>query len=69
MQIGTRIDEVGQLLREGSGFVLRCDTGGRFQLDLRRTPIDEVHKRVRVIGTFVGDELIDVDGVSLLGSS
>ncbi len=66
MQVGTRIDETGTLLREGSSFYLRRDAGGRYLLDLRRTPIDEVEKRVRVIGTYVGDELVDVDGVALL---
>ena len=53
------------LLRDGGSFYLRRDGGGRFLLDLRRTPVDEVEKPVRVIGTYVGGELIDVDGVSL----
>lgn len=67
MQVGARIDETGMLLRDGGSFWLRRDGGGRFRLDLRRTPVDEVEKRVRVIGTYVGDELVDVDGVALLG--
>ena len=54
------------LVREGGGFCLRCDRGGRFLLDLRRTPVDQVEQRVRVVGTYVGDTLVDVDGVSLL---
>ena len=66
MRIGTRIDETGQLLRELGGFSLRRDAGGRFLLDLRRTPIDEVEKRVRVVGTYVGNDLVDVDGIALL---
>jgi len=40
--------------------------GGRFALDLRRTPVGEVEKRVRLIGTYVGSDLVDVDGVSLI---
>ena len=66
MQIGHRVDETGLLLRDGSSFYLRRDAGGRFALDLRRTPIDEVEKRVRLIGTYVGSDLVDVDGVSLI---
>jgi hypothetical protein len=65
MQVGARIDELGMLLREGSSFYLRRDAGGRFRLDLRRTPIDETGKQVRVIGTYVGDDVVDVDGVQL----
>lgn len=62
--IGTRIDETGMLLREGSNFVLRRDLGGRWKLDLHRVPVDHVEKRVRVIGVLVADDLVDVDGVS-----
>jgi hypothetical protein len=69
MRIGERIDETGTLLRDGGCFYLRRDMGGRFRLDLRRTPVDEVEKQVRVIGTYVGDDLVDVDGVSLTGSA
>lgn len=66
MSIGARIDETGMLLREGGSFYLRRDAGGRFLLDLRRAPVDEIEKRVRVIGTYIGDELVDVDGVALI---
>lgn len=66
VNIGARINETGTLLRDGAGFYLRRDVGGRFQLDLRRTPIDEIEKRVRIVGTYVGEELVDVDGVALL---
>ena len=65
MRVGDRIDETGMLLLEGGGFILRRDGGGRFLLDLRRAPVDEVSKRVRVIGTLVGQDFVDVDGVSL----
>jgi hypothetical protein len=62
--IGIRIDETGMLVRDGGGFALRRDSGGRYQLDLHRVPIDEVEKRVRVVGTLVSEHLVDVDGVS-----
>jgi hypothetical protein len=62
--IGTRIDETGTLLREGSAFVLRRDLGGRWTLDMHRVPVDHVEKRVRITGVVVADGLIDVDGVA-----
>lgn len=58
--IGTRIEESGTLIREGGGFALRRDQGGRWKLDLHRVPVDHVEKRVRVSGVVVGDGLIDV---------
>ena len=66
MNAGTKVDETGTLQRDGGTFVLRRDAGGQYRLDLRRTPVDEVEKRVRVIGTYVGDDLVEVDGVSLV---
>jgi hypothetical protein len=51
------------LLRDGGGFVLKRDQGGLYRLDLHRTPVDLVEKRVRVIGMEIGPEHIDVDGV------
>jgi hypothetical protein len=66
MQIGHRVDETGLLLRDGGSFYLRRDAGGRFALDLRRTPVDQVEKRVRLDGTYVGPDLVDVEGVSLI---
>jgi hypothetical protein len=66
MRAGQRINETGTLVRDGGCFYLRRDTGGRFRLDLHRTPVDEVEKRVRLIGTYVGDDLVDVDGVALI---
>lgn len=62
--IGTRIDETGTLLREGNSFILRRDLGGRWKLDLHRVLVDHVEKRVRIIGTLVAADLVDVDGVS-----
>jgi hypothetical protein len=63
--IGSRIDESGTLIRDGGGFALRRDAGGRYRLDLHRVPVDAVEKRVRITGVFVGDGLVDVDGVAL----
>lgn len=63
--IGTRIDESGTLIREGGAFYLRRDLGGRYQLELHRTPVDEVEKRVRLIGTLVGADLVNADSVTL----
>lgn len=62
--IGTRIDETGTLLRDGGGFVLRRDLGGRWKLDMHRVPVDHIEKRVRITGIVVSDELVDVDSVA-----
>ena len=62
--IGTRIDETGTLLREGGAFYLRRDLGGRYELELHRTPVDLVEKRVRLLGTLVGRNLVNADGVA-----
>jgi hypothetical protein len=62
--IGSPIDETGMLVREGGAFVLHRDVGGRFQLELRRVPVDHVQKRVRVIGVLVTADLVSVDGVA-----
>ena len=62
--IGTRIDETGTLLREGGAFYLRRDLGGRYELELHRTPVDLVEKRVRLLGTLVGPNLANADGVA-----
>jgi hypothetical protein len=62
--VGTMIDEVGTLIRDGAAFCLRRDLGGRYQLELQRTPVDLVEKRVRVRGTLVGPDLVSADGVA-----
>lgn len=64
MVVGKRIDEVGTLVRDGGAFYLRRDEGGRYELELQRTPVDLVDKRVRVIGTIVGPDLVNADGVA-----
>lgn len=64
MEVGTRINEVGTLIRDGGAFYLRRDLGGRFELELHRTPVDLVEKRVRLIGTIIGPDRVDADGVA-----
>jgi hypothetical protein len=62
--IGTRINEIGTLVRGGGAFYLRRDVGGRYELELDRTPVDLIEKRVRLIGTLVGPNLVNADGVA-----
>jgi len=62
-RIGSRIEETGTLIRDGGGFALRRDSGGRYRLDLHRVPVDEVEKRVRIAGVLVADGLVDVDAL------
>ena len=62
--IGTKVDETGTLIRDGGAFFLRRDLGGRYQLELQRTPVDLVGKRVRLVGTLVAPDLVNADGVA-----
>lgn len=62
--IGTRITETGTLVRAGGAFYLRRDLGGRYELELRRTPVDLVEKRVRLVCTLVSHGLVNADGVA-----
>ncbi|MCP8892845.1 DUF5818 domain-containing protein [Sphingomonas faeni] len=55
---------MGTLIRDGGTFYLRRDVGGRYELELHFTPVDLVEKRVRVIGTLVGPDLVNADGVA-----
>nr|WP_302675881.1 DUF5818 domain-containing protein [Sphingomonas faeni] len=52
------------MIRDGGTFYLRRDVGGRYELELHFTPVDLVEKRVRVIGTLVGPDLVNADGVA-----
>ena len=61
--IGSRVDETGTLIRDGGGFALRRDIGGRWKLDMHRVPVDHVEKRVRISGVIVAQGLIDVDAL------
>ncbi len=53
---------MGMLLREGAGFALKSDSGRTYHLDLHRTPVDHVEKRVRVIGRILAG-IVEVEGV------
>lgn len=64
MDVGTKVNEIGTLIRDGGAFYLRRDLGGRFELELQRTPVDLVEKRVRLTGTLVGPDLVSADGVA-----
>ena len=57
------IDETGMLIRDGGGFRLQRDNGGTWQLELSRMPIDLVAKRVRLIGTRIGETVVQAEGV------
>ena len=62
--IGSRVDETGTLIRDGEGFVLRRDVGGRWKLDLHRVSVAHVKNRVRISGIIVAKDLIDVDALA-----
>ncbi|ATW02945.1 DUF5818 domain-containing protein [Sphingorhabdus sp. YGSMI21] len=55
----------GLLQRDASGFLLQCDDGQRYRLELLRTPVDEVEKRVVVIGRVIDGTLLEADGIRL----
>lgn len=59
----------GLLIRDGGGFVLQSDDGTRYRLELLRTPIDAVEKRVIVTGLLIGDDQIEAEGVRLADGS
>jgi len=42
------------LIRDGGAFFLRRDQGGRYLLELQRTPVDLVEKRVRLVAHWSG---------------
>lgn len=55
----------GLLQRDATGFLLQCDDGGRYRLELLRTPIDEVEKRVVVTGRIIDSAILEADGIRL----
>jgi len=55
----------GLLQRDPGGFLLQCDDGQRYRLELLRTPIDEVEKRVAVTGRVTDSTILEVDGIRL----
>ncbi len=62
--IGSRVDETSTLIRDGGAFYLRRDAGGRYQLELQRTPVDLVEKQLRPRGTLVARDLVVAEGVA-----
>lgn len=62
--MGEQFEETGTLIRDGGGFALRRDAGGIYRLELSRTPVDHVEKRVRISGVLVGDDVVHVEGVA-----
>jgi len=62
--IGSRVDEIGTLIGDGAAFYLRRDRGGRYALELHRTPVDLIEKRVRLVGTLVGPNIVNAHGVT-----
>ncbi|WP_242154404.1 DUF5818 domain-containing protein [Sphingomonas sp. BAUL-RG-20F-R05-02] len=62
--IGSRVDEIGTLIGDGAAFYLRRDRGGRYALELHRTPVDLIEKRVRLVGTLVGPDIVNAHGVT-----
>jgi hypothetical protein len=63
-QTGDTIEIEGMLVRDGAGFAIRAERGVLFHLQLHRVPVDHVEKRVRVVGTLIGERLIEADGVA-----
>ena len=59
------VDETGMLIRDGGGFRLQRDNGGTWQLELSRMPVDLVARRVRLIGTRIGEDVVQAEGVQV----
>lgn len=55
----------GLLQRDAAGFLLRCDDGSHYRLELLRTPIDEVEKRVVVTGQLSDRSILEASGIRL----
>ncbi|WP_417612478.1 DUF5818 domain-containing protein [Parasphingorhabdus sp.] len=55
----------GLLQRDVAGFLLQCDDGSHYRLELLRTPIDAVEKRVVVTGRLSDQSILEASGVRL----
>ena len=55
----------GLLQRDATGFLLQCDDGTHYRLELLRTPIDEVEKRVVVTGRIIDSAILETEGIRL----
>ena len=67
MSIGSSINECGLLLRDGTTLVLRRDGGGRWRLDLDSIPHALIGRRVSVMGTRSGFDIVDVMSICAEG--
>jgi len=65
MDNGNDRQYAGLLQRDAAGFLLQCDNGARYRLELLRVPVDEVEKRVVVTGQVRGDAVLEADGIRL----
>tara|TARA_R110000824_G_scaffold4308_13_gene20800 strand:- start:12059 stop:12268 length:210 start_codon:yes stop_codon:yes gene_type:complete len=67
MMTKVRNDEeyAGLLQRDATGFFLQCDDGERYRLELLRTPVDQVEKRVIVTGQVTDSAVLEADGIRL----
>ena len=67
MMTGDRVEMeyTGLLQRDATGFFLQCDNGERYRLELLRTPIDEIEKRVVVTGQVTSDAILEAGGIRL----
>jgi len=52
------------VIRDGVAFYLRRDLGVRYELELQRTRVDLVDKRVRLVGTLVAAAIVAADGIA-----
>lgn len=43
--------------------MLKRDLGGYYRLELHRTPVDLIEKRVRLVGRLISVDHVDADGV------
>ena len=62
--VGDRIEVRGTLLRDCTGFLLKCDHGRSLRLNLHRVPVDHVSKHVRIVGVLAGEDQVDVEVVA-----
>ncbi|MEL6874858.1 MAG: DUF5818 domain-containing protein [Pseudomonadota bacterium] len=63
--VRSEAEYAGLLVRDAGGFVLQADDGNSYRLELLRTPVDAVEKRVVVTGNLVGELAIEADAVRL----
>lgn len=55
--------EIGRLISKSSCFVLRCEDGGEYWLEMDRIPQNLIDQRVSIDGVMYGKTLIAVAGI------